>query len=209
MAFVKAGQLDLAACLGAAQVPPGGARLSGGSVASAPGNPVSRPGLWVHGGTPVTSGHNSGPEFAVGLGLVASFAALLNRRHQWSALKATGTRIPIRRAMLEGIVGRLVVRQTFNNTHVALCDSHGLALWCTTEKHFEKKLPNSQCAVESAIFAAKRLGINKIVVRLKGNNPHSMRAALTVIRKSGMGVVAYFVESNLPYGGNRAPGVRR
>ncbi|CAE7482408.1 ALPHA-ADR [Symbiodinium pilosum] len=62
----------------------------------------------------------------------------------------------------------LTVRKSKNNSHVALCDRKGEVVWCTTEKRYGQLLPNANRAIEAALFVADKLGVESIVLQVKG-----------------------------------------
>uniref|UniRef100_A0A7S2AIY1 Uncharacterized protein n=1 Tax=Alexandrium andersonii TaxID=327968 RepID=A0A7S2AIY1_9DINO len=137
---------------------------------------------------------------------------LLARQRQaraLTALRAQRQAAPARRANMQGITGLLCIRKTFNNTHVNLCDHTGKVIWTTTEKRYGTMFPNSNYAVEAAIYTAEKLGIKKVYVKLKGPNAYGLTGAIAAIRNMGIDVAGAFVMNNMKYAGWRSPGVRR
>mmetsp|Transcript_81502 Transcript_81502/g.225743 ORF Transcript_81502/g.225743 Transcript_81502/m.225743 type:complete len:222 (-) Transcript_81502:80-745(-) len=116
---------------------------------------------------------------------------------------------PARQPNLSGTIGLLTIRKTYNNTHVVLCNSQGKVIWTTSEKRYGKMLPNTNYAVEAAIYTAEKLGIQKVTVNLKGPNAGGLQGAIAAIRNTGIDVASCFVSNNIAYGGNRPAGVRR
>merc|ERR1719507_1645917 len=110
---------------------------------------------------------------------------------------------------MTGETALLTIRKTFNNTHVVLSDQSGRVIFTTSEKRYGKMLPNTNYAVEAAIFTAEKLEIRSLTVNLKGPNAGGLLGAINAIRNMGIEVKACFISNNIAYGGNRRPGVRR
>eukprot|EP00931_Biecheleriopsis_adriatica_P044347 TRINITY_DN2536_c0_g1_i1.p1 TRINITY_DN2536_c0_g1~~TRINITY_DN2536_c0_g1_i1.p1 ORF type:complete len:204 (-),score=46.94 TRINITY_DN2536_c0_g1_i1:54-665(-) len=136
----------------------------------------------------------------VTLGLLAS---RLQRRTAMSATAAPPSKVS---RLKQGAM--LTVHKKKNNTHVALTDLKGEVIWCTGEKRYGKVLPNANRAVEAALFVAEKLGVDTIVLQLKGM-PNSMGSILNTVRSTGIQVSQAYVRNNIAYGGCRPRGVRR
>ncbi|CAE7435928.1 rpsK [Symbiodinium sp. CCMP2592] len=102
----------------------------------------------------------------------------------------------------------LTVRKSKNNAHVALCDKKGEIVWCTTEKRYGPLLPNANRAIEAALFVADKLGVESIVLQVKGS-PGALGGIIATIRSSGINVTQAYVRNTIQYGGCRPRLMRR
>ena len=102
----------------------------------------------------------------------------------------------------------MTVRKSKNNTHVALCDKKGEVVWATTEKRYGVLLPNANRAVEAALYVADKLGVESIVLQIKGM-PNAMGGIIATVRNSGISVTQAYVRNNIAYGGSRPRLARR
>eukprot|EP00439_Symbiodinium_sp_Y106_P034158 s392_g4.t1 len=102
----------------------------------------------------------------------------------------------------------LTVRKSKNNAHVALCDKKGEIVWCTTEKRYGPLLPNANRAIEAALFVADKLGVESIVLQVKGS-PGALGGIIATIRSSGISVTQAYVRNTIQYGGCRPRLMRR
>jgi len=102
-----------------------------------------------------------------------------------------------------------MIRKTFNNTFVSICrPEDGGVIWTSTEKRFGR-IPNTNYAVEAAIYTAQKMGYGSVIVKLKGTNVAGMSGAINAIRQTGMTVDSCFIQNNVPYGGCRPRTIRR
>eukprot|EP00438_Fugacium_kawagutii_P012593 Skav201294 [mRNA] locus=scaffold37:132296:135342:+ [translate_table: standard] len=102
----------------------------------------------------------------------------------------------------------MTVRKSKNNTHVALCDQKGEVVWGTTEKRYGVLLPNANRAVEAALYVADKLGVDSIVLQVKGM-PNALGGIIATVRNSGIQVSQAYVRNNIKYGGTRSRLARR
>mmetsp|Transcript_22097 Transcript_22097/g.58334 ORF Transcript_22097/g.58334 Transcript_22097/m.58334 type:complete len:206 (+) Transcript_22097:92-709(+) len=137
-------------------------------------------------------------------------AAVLGLRRQLRDQNRTALQAkPGKRQTMAGKVGMLYIKRTYNNTHVALGHPppKGGVIWCTTEKRYGKLLPNTNYAIEAAIYTAQALGISKVMVQIKGQV--QIEGALRAIRSMGIDVVGAVIRNTVAYGGSRVSGIRR
>mmetsp|Transcript_64434 Transcript_64434/g.149857 ORF Transcript_64434/g.149857 Transcript_64434/m.149857 type:complete len:226 (-) Transcript_64434:63-740(-) len=151
----------------------------------------------------------SGIATMASLSLGAVLLARCCRAYQQRAAARTALSAIDRQKMMKGETAILCIRKTFNNTHVALTKDKGQMIWCTTEKRYGKTLPNTNYAVEAAVYTAEKLGIQRVIVQLKGPNAAGLQGAIAAVRNTGIDVAACIIHNNIAYGGPRAPGVRR
>lgn len=96
----------------------------------------------------------------------------------------------------------MTVRKSKNNTHVALCDKKGEVVWATTEKRYGVLLPNANRAVEAALYVADKLGVQSLILQIKGT-PSALGGIIATVRNSGINVSQAYVRNNIAYGGSR------
>ncbi|CAE7755252.1 unnamed protein product [Symbiodinium necroappetens] len=150
----------------------------------------------------------SSPSNKVQWGVTGAAAAILaslvrSRRTCLAAMQMKQSKV----SRLKG-GAMLTVRKSKNNAHVALCDKKGEIVWCTTEKRYGPLLPNANRAIEAALFVADKLGVESIVLQVKGA-PGALGSIIATIRSSGINVTQAYVRNTIQYGGCRPRLMRR
>ncbi|CAE6926592.1 unnamed protein product [Symbiodinium sp. CCMP2456] len=150
----------------------------------------------------------SAPSTGVQWGVTGAAAAVLASlvRSRRTCLAAT----QMKQSKVSRLKGgaMLTVRKSKNNAHVALCDKKGEIVWCTTEKRYGPLLPNANRAIEAALFVADKLGVESIVLQVKGS-PGALGGIIATIRSSGINVSQAYVRNTIQYGGCRPRLMRR
>ena len=123
-------------------------------------------------------------------------------------VKEAGRRVKV------GVVGRVYVTSTFNNTLVTITNADGEALaWSSTGKvgfkGTKKSTPYAATmAVDQAVKKAQEEGVKEVEVYIKGPGP-GRDAALRVLRAAGVKINMISDVTPIPHDGVRPPKVRR
>jgi small subunit ribosomal protein S11 len=110
--------------------------------------------------------------------------------------------------------GRIYISSSYNNTIITLTDLQGNVLYWTTAGHIgfkgtKKATPFAASKVAEAIVqAARKLGIEKVMVLVKGIGS-GREAALRSLAARGLEIVAIKDITPIPHNGCRPPKVRR
>ncbi|CAK0833562.1 unnamed protein product [Prorocentrum cordatum] len=157
-------------------------------------------------------GRPSGSAFGV-LGAGLGLGLLLQRFRQsrvglWAAIqkgKTSARDATIRRLtpVGQGSDVHMIIHKSYNNTHVCLAQRGEKIIWHTTEKRYGATLPNTNFAIEAAVYTAGKLGIPRLFVQLMGPNSTAMQSAIMTIRNLGIEVSGCVIRNNIRYGGNR------
>eukprot|EP00435_Cladocopium_sp_Y103_P055907 s83_g18.t1 len=147
-----------------------------------------------------------------GFGVMSAIAATsgvlgLRRRGRISLEAVKKNKSISKSSRLEG-GAMMTVRKSKNNTHVALCDKKGEVVWATTEKRYGVLLPNANRAVEAALYVADKLGVESLILQIKGT-PSALGGIIATVRNSGINVSQAYVRNNIAYGGSRPRLARR
>lgn len=125
--------------------------------------------------------------------------------------KRAGGKKKVRRNVARGIAH---VKATFNNTLVTITDMNGEVLCRASAgtvgfKGTRKSTPfAAQRAMEQAAYAAKKMGMQEVEVRVKG--PGTGRdSAITALQGAGMRIYSIEDITPLPHNGCRPPKRRR
>ena len=110
--------------------------------------------------------------------------------------------------------GRIYISSSYNNTIITLTDLQGNVLYWTTAGHIgfkgtKKATPFAASKVaETIVQAARKLGIEKVMVLVKGIGS-GREAALRSLAARGLEIVAIKDITPIPHNGCRPPKVRR
>jgi small subunit ribosomal protein S11 len=110
--------------------------------------------------------------------------------------------------------GRIYISSSYNNTIITLTDLRGDVLYWTTAgsigfKGTKKATPFAASKVaENIVQAAKKLGIEKVTVLIRGIGS-GRESALRSLAARGLEIVAIKDITPIPHNGCRSPKVRR
>ena len=110
--------------------------------------------------------------------------------------------------------GRIYISSSYNNTIITLTDLRGNVLYWTTAgnigfKGTKKATPFAASKVaETVVQAAKKLGVEKVTVLIKGIGS-GRESALRSLAARGLEIVAIKDITPIPHNGCRPPKVRR
>jgi len=110
--------------------------------------------------------------------------------------------------------GRIYISSSYNNTIITLTDLRGNVLYWTTAgnigfKGTKKATPFAASKVaETTVQAAKKLGVEKVTVLIKGIGS-GRESALRSLAARGLEIVAIKDITPIPHNGCRPPKVRR
>jgi small subunit ribosomal protein S11 len=110
--------------------------------------------------------------------------------------------------------GRVYISSSYNNTIITLTDIRGNVLYWTTAgnigfKGTKKATPFAASKVaETVVQAAKKMGIEKVTVLIKGIGS-GRESALRSLAARGLEIVAIKDITPIPHNGCRPPKVRR
>jgi small subunit ribosomal protein S11 len=110
--------------------------------------------------------------------------------------------------------GRIYISSSYNNTIITLTDLRGNVLYWTTAgnigfKGTKKATPFAASKVaETMVQAAKKLGVEKVTVLIKGIGS-GRESALRSLAARGLEIVAIKDITPIPHNGCRPPKVRR
>jgi len=118
------------------------------------------------------------------------------------------------RTLPKGKEGRIYIFSSYNNTIITLTDSKGSVLtWASAGsigfKGTKKATPFAASKVAEAIsFAAKKIGVDKVAVFMKGIGS-GRESAIRSLATRGLDIISIKDITPVPHNGCRPPKVRR